>query len=107
MTEYEFYHSTMKYIQARVEAFQQAQKEQWKQLEYHAWLTGIFTRSAVWGKKYPDCPVKDEMQELVDIAKTRELTDDERERYAELFMERMEELERRHARSKATGGKPQ
>lgn len=107
MTEHEFYHSTMKYISARIDAFQEEEKTKWKLAEYHAWLAGAFVRSAVWGKKYPPCPIKDEMQELADQGLQRELTEEEKTKYAEMMMARFEEMAKRHERAKARGAKQQ
>lgn len=105
MTEHEFYHSTMKYIFAKIDAYTEAEKAKWKLAEYHAWLTGVFTRSAVWGKKYPDCPVKDEMNEIVDQSYEREVTPEEKQRYAEMLMARFEQMAEHHDRAKAKGAK--
>ena len=72
MSTHEFYHSTLKDINQRLEIFKEQQEYEAKRLEYVPWMTGLYVRAALGsfflGKKckYPENPVK-EKEEFVDI----------------------------------------
>lgn len=65
MTRHEFLHITIRDLQARINAYYKIRKEQHEReldnIEYHAWLTGLYVQRAVGSVvsskcKYPDNP---------------------------------------------------
>lgn len=89
--KHEFFHMTPKDFQYAVEAHnenmkmrQQLEEEHYKQIDYQAWLTGIYVKIAVGnvlgGKKstpYPQKPMTDNSESVAEIAKNSGRTEEE------------------------------
>lgn len=65
MSRREFLHSTMADIRQRIEIYKEDKKNEARELEFKAWLNGLFVRSAIVSAfnkkgKYPDNPLNQE-----------------------------------------------
>ena len=63
MTKHEFFHSTMKDVNIRIRDYQEKEENRVKELEYVAWMNGLYIRAAVasaFSKKaqYPENPLE-------------------------------------------------
>ena len=77
MSYREFMHSTMTDIRQRIEVYREDKVNEAKELEFKAWLSGLYVRNAITSSfskksKYPENPLNRE--EPIDIEK---MTEDE------------------------------
>lgn len=82
MSKKEFLHSTMKDINLRIENYREEKEYEAKTLEYQAWLTGAYVKSAIncfFSKtaKYPENPIETEKKSVKGIAKANKMTEEE------------------------------
>ena len=89
--KHEFFHMTPKDFQYAVDAYnenmemrQKLEEEHYKQIDYQAWLTGLYVRAAVGnvlggkkGPQYPQKPLTDNSESVAEIAKNSGRTEEE------------------------------
>lgn len=102
MSEKEFLHSTLKEIEIRIKQYKKEKEYHAKELEYQAWLTGLYVQNAIAScfdkkSKYPKNPLEEETT-LQDI----ELTEDQADFYRDQFLKRLQRMEKKFNRAKKT-----
>lgn len=103
MTKHEFFHSTMKDVNIRIRDHQEKEENRVKELEYVAWMNGLYIRAAVasaFSKKaqYPENPLEQKV-----IVEDMELTEEEKEKYRKSFVERLQRMQQRFNNNKNGG----
>ena len=74
MTKSEFFHSTFKDVTIRIEAFGKNKEEKIEEIEFLAWLTGMYVTHSISccftkNGKYPENPLKVDTKDIKQVAK--------------------------------------
>lgn len=82
MNEKEFLHSTPKYINMFIEAYEKKIEYEIDMIKYQSWLTGYYTLNAIGcslskKNKYPDNPFEEKKKSIKEIAKNNGKTEEE------------------------------
>lgn len=98
---HDFFHMPLGAVKRQIQAHCKRKEEEWKKLEYHAWLTGYFNMYSIGTNmskkvKYPKNPLEDEKV----IDDEIEWTEDEKEHYREEFLKRLQRMEKRFKKEK-------
>ena len=102
MSRKEFLRSTIRNLQVRIQEYEKGKRDeiktQLKLIEYQAWLSGLYVKSAVSSVlsdnvKYPDKPITEKLnepqaEEKADVPKRSEAELKQEERYYELLIKK-------------------
>lgn len=90
MSKKEFFHSTMKEVDYRIDSYQKKREENTKLVEYQAWLTGMYVIHSIacnFSKKarYPQNPIVVDTKDIKQVAKATGRSEEEL-RQEEMYM---------------------
>lgn len=90
MTKKEFFHSTLKDIDYRIDSYQKKREEMVKLAEYQSWLTGMYVVHSIacnFSKKakYPENPIAVNAKDIKQVAKVTGRSEEEL-RQEEMYM---------------------
>lgn len=96
MNKKEFYHSTPNDILSRIDIHNENQEYRIKEIEYQAWISGIFVKAAIASSfdkkyKYPENPIAERSKSPKEIAKRSGKTEEQlkqEEAYAVLLVKK-------------------
>lgn len=82
MSEKEFRHSTLKYINLRIKQYKEEKEYRMKEIEHQSWLTGIYVMDAISccfskNSKYPENPLVKKLASPDELVKITGKTEEE------------------------------
>lgn len=105
MSYRDFMHSTMTDIRQRIEVYREDKENEAKELEFKAWLSGLYVRNAITSSfnkksKYPDNPLKVKEVVVTDMV----LTEEEKAEWSQRWLNKLTGMMEKNKRYKELQG---